>query len=63
MAYGPEGFNPDTAVNIEYASDTTIVINNLTAGTAYDFYVQADCGGDYSPWVGRGGCVFGAIPP
>ena len=52
VAYGPEGFNPDTAVNIEYASDTTIVINNLTAGTAYDFYVQSDCGGETSEWVG-----------
>ena len=52
VAYGAPGFDPDNAVNIEYASDTVLVVNNLTAGTTYDFYVQSDCGGETSEWAG-----------
>lgn len=36
---------------------------NLTADTAYDFYVQADCGGDVSTWVGPFTFITPAIAP
>ena len=54
VVYGPVGFIPDTVVNnIEYVSTTpTVTVNNLTGGTSYEFYVQADCGGDVSSWRG-----------
>ena len=53
VVYGPAGFNPDTAVNnIVNVQDTFVTIGNLAGGTVYDFYVQADCGGDQSVWRG-----------
>lgn len=52
VAYGPSGFTPSAASTTTSANDTTITISGLTAGTSYDFYVQADCGGEYSDWTG-----------
>ncbi len=54
VVYGPVGFDPDTVVtNIEYVNTTpTVTISNLASGTPYEFYVQADCGGDQSYWRG-----------
>ncbi len=48
---GVDGFTPtQTPTN----SGVTNPFNamSLTPNTAYDFYVQADCGGDTSPWAG-----------
>jgi hypothetical protein len=52
VEYGMDGFTPGTGtMSIETTSD--IAIGNLTAGTDYDFYVQAICGaGDSAQWVG-----------
>jgi hypothetical protein len=52
VEYGIDGFTPGTGtMSIETTSD--IAIGNLTAGTDYDFYVQAICGaGDSAQWVG-----------
>ena len=54
VAYGDVGFNPDTAmVNVEIVGTTpSTTIGNLTSGTTYEFYVQADCGGMTSEWRG-----------
>ena len=58
VAYGLSGFNPDDIVDPETAtivpniSDDTLLVENLVAGTLYDFYVRTDCGGDVSNWRG-----------
>ena len=46
------GFTQGTG-NILNLTDTFTVLSGLTSGTAYQYYVQADCGaGDESSWVG-----------
>jgi len=52
VEYGMDGYVPGSGtMSIETATD--IAIGNLTAGTDYDFYVQAICGaGDSAQWVG-----------
>ena len=53
VVYGPAGFIIDGEDAImESVTDTTVTIDNLTAGQAYDFYVQADCGSGVSEWSG-----------
>ena len=54
LAYGPTGFNPDTAVvNIVTGiTNTAYMLTNLTMFTNYDIYVRADCGVDDSLWIG-----------
>ncbi len=53
---GLPGFTPGTGAEVVAVTGTTDNPWNatgLTASTAYDFYVQADCGGgDFSTWVG-----------
>ncbi len=52
IEYGPTGFTLGTGFT-EIAYDNSINISNLTEGTTYDYYVQADCGADgTSIWVG-----------
>ena len=52
IEYGPTGFTLGTGFT-EIAYDNSINISNLTEGTTYDYYVQADCGADGpSIWVG-----------
>ncbi len=49
---GPAGFSP-TGVPTDIADSNPFEITGLLAGTGYDFYVQADCGGgDVSWWAG-----------
>ena len=52
----PAGDPAPTATSTPTDAGVTAVLYNktgLTAGTAYDFYVRADCGGgDLSAWVG-----------
>ena len=52
VAYGPSPFTATADSPYETVYDTTITINELTAGTSYDFYVQADCGSEPSAWRG-----------
>ncbi|MBG00632.1 MAG: hypothetical protein CMI36_16705 [Owenweeksia sp.] len=51
VEYGPTGFTQGTGTSVASANDTT-ALTGLTAATTYDFYVQADCGGAISNWVG-----------
>ena len=44
-----------TENNVEYYSDTTGVIGNLTPSTMYCAWVRANCGGSSSQWVEIGG--------
>ena len=54
LAYGPAGFNPDTATEnvIPVYGDTAYMLTGLTMGMVYDVYVRADCSGEYSMWRG-----------
>ena len=52
IEYGPTGFTQGTGT-VEATTTNPYTVNNLTSGTTYDFYVQADCGsGDVSDWTG-----------
>ena len=52
IEYGNSGFTQGTGTMVS-ASTNPFTINNLTTGTAYDFYVRSNCGsGDESDWVG-----------
>ncbi len=59
IEYGPAGFTQGEG-ELTSATDTTIELTDLLPNTAYDFYVQADCGGDVSDWASfqfRTACV------
>ena len=48
--YGAPGFTPGTGTNI---TTNPYSLTGLSGNTAYDVYIQADCGsGDVSAWVG-----------
>jgi len=48
--FGPAGFTPGTGTNI---TTNPYTLTGLSGNTAYDIYIQADCGsGDVSLWVG-----------
>jgi len=49
VVYGTPGFDVETEAPIT-ATDTFVVINNLVANTAYEFYVRANCGAESSEW-------------
>ena len=52
IEYGAQGFTLGTGT-MENATTNPFTVNNLTTGTAYDFYVRANCGsGEESEWVG-----------
>ena len=40
----------DSVWSSAVASETPFTLDNLNSATLYDIRVQADCGGDYSPW-------------
>ena len=52
IEYGVDGFTLGSGTG-SVESATNVELGNLTAGTDYDFYVQAICGaGDSAQWVG-----------
>ena len=52
VQYGPTGFALGNGT-VEAVATHPYTVTNLTPGTTYDFYVQADCGGgDTSLWTG-----------
>ena len=52
IEYGPAGFTMGTGTTIT-ANTNPFTVGNLTAGTAYDFYVRANCSADdQSIWIG-----------
>ncbi|MFH2096730.1 MAG: fibronectin type III domain-containing protein, partial [Bacteroidota bacterium] len=51
IEYGPDGFVQGTGTVLSGVTTNPYVLNGLSSGTAYDFYVQSDCGGgDLSLW-------------
>jgi len=46
------GFTQGTGVMVTGTTTNPHNLTGLTANTAYDFYVRADCGGSTSSWVG-----------
>ena len=69
IAYGPNGFNPDsidvtlvgTIVSVTGVSGDSTTIQNLTSGTVYDIYIRTNCGSEYSTWRGPVSALPGAI--
>ena len=52
VAYGPKGTDV-SKMTILPATENKLTVTGLKAGTAYDFYVRANCGdGDLSDWRG-----------
>src|SRR5690606_7085074 len=51
VEYGPTGFTPGTGMTVT-ASTNSANLPNLTVGTAYEFYVTADCGGAVADTAG-----------
>src|SRR5690606_1975995 len=54
ISWGTPGFTPGDSDELGTASVgmTNYQITALAPQTTYDFYVQADCGGDESTWAG-----------
>lgn len=53
LEYGPAGFTQGTGTAVlGHASTTYTIASGLTAGTSYQYYVLADCGGSTSTWAG-----------
>ena len=52
IEYGPTGFTPGQGTTVSVTSNP-YTLTGLASATAYDYYVQADCGsGDVSLWEG-----------
>jgi hypothetical protein len=51
IEYGPMGYTQGNGT-IESSDSTHHTVEGLSASTAYDFYVQSDCGSLGSEWVG-----------
>ncbi|MBQ3739993.1 MAG: fibronectin type III domain-containing protein [Bacteroidales bacterium] len=61
IEYGAHGFTLGQGTMVSVTTNP-YTINNLTAGTAYDFYVRANCGGgDESDWTGPITAIPGAF--
>ncbi|MDP1622542.1 MAG: T9SS type A sorting domain-containing protein [Bacteroidales bacterium] len=52
IEYGPVGFVQGTGTMITGTDQNPYPLTGLTSGYAYSYYVQSDCGGDYSYWAG-----------
>jgi len=53
IEYGPAGFTQGNGTTITGVTTNPYTLSGLTASTAYDWYVQADCGGgSQSTWTG-----------
>lgn len=53
VEFGAPGFTQGTGTAINGVSNPYTLNSGLTAGTPYEYYVQADCGsGNLSAWVG-----------
>lgn len=52
IEWGAAGFTQGTGTAVNGLLVDTLDISGLSAGTFYDFYVQADCGGSTSSWAG-----------
>ena len=53
VEYGEAGFTLGDGTPVTVSGETSVTIDDLTEGVTYDYYVQADCGGDgTSIWIG-----------
>lgn len=52
IEWGVTGFTQGTGTMVSGHTAQSLSLSTLTAATSYDFYVQADCGGDQSLWSG-----------
>ncbi len=54
ISWGTPGYTPGDVdeINNDSAASTSYQITGLAGQTAYDVYVQADCGGEMSTWTG-----------
>ncbi len=52
IEWGPAGFVQGNGTMISGTTDNPYSLSGLSANTAYDFYVQDDCGGSQSTWTG-----------
>lgn len=60
VEYGAPGFTQGTGTAVNGVTANPYTLTGLTAGTPYEFYVQADCGGgNSSAWVGP--IAFGTL--
>ncbi|WP_274476465.1 T9SS type A sorting domain-containing protein [Mangrovimonas aestuarii] len=50
--YGDMGFDQGLGTPGTVTSNPSVVIGALTPGASYDIYIQANCGGDDSVWIG-----------
>jgi hypothetical protein len=51
IQYGPAGFTPGTGTTVAVGTNP-YTLTGLTSNTAYDFWIQADCGADSSAYAG-----------
>ena len=51
IEYGPAGFTPGTGTIVATGTNP-YTLTGLTSNEAYDFWIQADCGGDSSSYAG-----------
>ncbi|MDY0075711.1 MAG: fibronectin type III domain-containing protein [Bacteroidales bacterium] len=51
IKWGASGFNPGTEGTLVSGVSNPYTLAGLTQNTTYDWYVQADCGGDESDWA------------
>jgi hypothetical protein len=61
IQYDTVGFTPGQGANTVAADNTTFTVSGLTNLTAYDFYLQADCGDSQSEWVGPISLITGVV--
>ncbi len=52
IEWGTEGFTPGTGTTVVSLTSIPYALSGLSVGTAYDWYVQADCGSGQSSWTG-----------
>jgi hypothetical protein len=62
VEYGPAGFTPGTGTLVSGIEKQFVQIAGLTDTTAYEYYVQGECGGSTSSFAGPGG-AFTTIAP
>ncbi|WP_130736388.1 T9SS-dependent choice-of-anchor J family protein [Flavobacterium sp. J27] len=68
IEWGVAGFTPGTGTLVTGTTTNPHNLTGLTPSTSYEFYVQADCGGDTSVWIGpysfyTGHCIPSGTSP
>ena len=52
IEWGEDPFTPTGTPTASVNDDPLYSLSGLSSGTSYTFYVQSDCGGEYSDWSG-----------